>query len=528
MTRAADPAGAAAPIKMQAGNLAEIITNSVSPHTKAAPTETNKILKTVQEFDMPRAADNGEISENISKLFIKVSDIIQNISQLPGAKQIPAIIESQNGEKGQLLLEVSALLDLLKDYSEPIRMEISHFDESIISKDFIASGKFSPVSKSSLSFDLRDIIQTNGESKQITGVISTLNSQAPDTRPLISKAEMPQQSIESKVINTEHINKVIPNSQNVGSQNSKGADNQIILKTADIITAPDAETGSQVIPNNNSNATPKQNATIYELPATAGNSAIDAIINLPPLAIGEQKAKNPTRLFNSPAAVSKPTVKAAESSNITKPNNLRELVDNHQSRNLQEPTGPKTLANVSNDTELALNLPKPGAINVDKSTAELEKPNPAANIREVKSAILQASARQINFVKIRLHPANLGEVSIKLLWKNEGLSISLRVENGESSRMLNSSMAELKSGLEGANLKIHEINIVMENDRDRQNSSLLDLNNTGQSFRNARQQRESAPQMNARTSSSFEARSHIAGSNSPARPILRGLVDLTA
>ncbi len=104
-----------------------------------------------------------------------------------------------------------------------------------------------------------------------------------------------------------------------------------------------------------------------------------------------------------------------------------------------------------------------------------EEPDVATNVEKIKSAILQSLGKRIDTLKIKLRPAHLGEITIKMTYKDDGLSVALKTENREAANQLGRYLPELKSELAGANLKISEISLVSDGKRDGSNQPGSDL-----------------------------------------------------
>jgi hypothetical protein len=80
-----------------------------------------------------------------------------------------------------------------------------------------------------------------------------------------------------------------------------------------------------------------------------------------------------------------------------------------------------------------------------------------AKIDEIKAVLLKAIDKNVKTIRLRLEPEELGSLDIKLNLGSDGVSILLKAENADASRILDSHLPELKNGLEGANVKVLEL-----------------------------------------------------------------------
>lgn len=88
--------------------------------------------------------------------------------------------------------------------------------------------------------------------------------------------------------------------------------------------------------------------------------------------------------------------------------------------------------------------------------------NRSLDIDEIRSAVIFAAKRNQSTIRLRLQPAELGNLDIKLTVKQGILSAELKVANVEAFRILNGRLDDLKTGLENFNLKVNEINVIYD------------------------------------------------------------------
>jgi len=88
---------------------------------------------------------------------------------------------------------------------------------------------------------------------------------------------------------------------------------------------------------------------------------------------------------------------------------------------------------------------------------------PVLQLDELKSAMLYAIKRDLSTIRLKLQPEELGSVDIKLSIRDGILAADMKVNNIHAARALNSGINELRAGLEQYNLKVHDINITIDN-----------------------------------------------------------------
>jgi flagellar hook-length control protein FliK len=175
---------------------------------------------------------------------------------------------------------------------------------------------------------------------------------------------------------------------------------------------------------------------------------------------------------------------------------------------------------INGDTDMTLDYQSPISAEMP-----LEPERLASNIRSMKNAILEAFEQKSGYVKIKLHPENLGEVSVRLLWKENGLSISMKADNKESHKVLAAGVTDLKGSLEAANIRVNEVNVATHSDWDGKS-----LQNSGQEMagnnKQSRQQRETSGEPSEKNIEQWDTDN--AADDTASRKKANSLVDLTA
>lgn len=88
------------------------------------------------------------------------------------------------------------------------------------------------------------------------------------------------------------------------------------------------------------------------------------------------------------------------------------------------------------------------------------------DLNELRSGMLYAARKNLTRVTLKLYPEKFGEVSIRLFWRGDLLSADLRATHAEAAKILGASTSELRSGLENAGLKVENINVIWEDGRE--------------------------------------------------------------
>lgn len=88
------------------------------------------------------------------------------------------------------------------------------------------------------------------------------------------------------------------------------------------------------------------------------------------------------------------------------------------------------------------------------------------DLNELRSGMLYAARKNLTRVTLKLYPEKFGEVSIRLFWRGDLLSADMRATHAEAAKILGASISELKSGLENAGLKVENINVILDDGRE--------------------------------------------------------------
>jgi hypothetical protein len=91
---------------------------------------------------------------------------------------------------------------------------------------------------------------------------------------------------------------------------------------------------------------------------------------------------------------------------------------------------------------------------------------PILDLNELRSGMLYAARKNLTRVTMKLYPEKFGKVSVRLFWRGDLLSADLRATHAEAAKILGASTSELKSGLENAGLKVENINVIWEDGRE--------------------------------------------------------------
>jgi flagellar hook-length control protein FliK len=360
-----------------------------------------------KQMAFPADSDNKHLS-----LTLKLSDLFS--SQLDGQKPIPAAISDQSGLEKHGLVNATKLMSLLKDYPDPILVEISDINNIISAQCEAKSNLLPSAEKTSFSFDLRDLVKVPEQNSktQINGVLKSVE------KPSISTAVI-------EVKPSENAAKLWVEFPEPNNDLTSG--HLDILAQSKSILVDKADTR---------NSEPDSNNDTTKQASSEGNETVNPA-----------KPKECVQSDRTPMA---------EKAN---PDNIISIPDKIVIKN---DSIPRPTADLQSRTEMM-----------------------TARIEDIKSAIAAAIEKQMSSVKIRLQPESLGSVNVKITWKNNDLSVGLITENKDTATLLNSNLAELKVGLENANLKIRDINVTIDDSHQNGNSN-SGQNHSGGSHNNAR------------------------------------------
>jgi flagellar hook-length control protein FliK len=186
---------------------------------------------------------------------------------------------------------------------------------------------------------------------------------------------------------------------------------------------------------------------------------------------------------------------------------------------------------IDSDNLMSGSMKTPGRIDAAvQSTSDSPVPAHSMELKidELKSSITSAIDKQMTSVKIKLHPDNLGSVNVKLVWKGNDISIGLTTENKDAANILNSNLTELKGGLESANLKIRDINVTIDDNR--QNGNFRGSQDFSNQSQNGNRQEQKNAQLHelAKTTKAALSPTKATISGSPVILNPRGRIDLKA
>ncbi len=330
-------------------------------------------------------------------------------------------------------VDISSLVKLIRNYPDPVKIELPLLKDS---GDNIPDGIVprEQSTKAAFVFDLRQILKTEKvvENEKTNGVMVFSGKTSQSVKPAIPDTIEKRDSI---------LTPRYPNSQiSYEKQNFIDKQTSTVRNAVDILNSlstPRGSTGS--IP-----------------PGTAGMTFSSA-------------EHEPVKYVRADSGK-----RAVESADI-KPAAIEQASD--VSKTAFSIRGATMVNNTGNMTTEILNAPMNRSLDID----------------EIRSAVILAAKRNQSTIRIRLKPAELGNLDIKLTVKQGILSAELKVANIEAFRILNGRLDDLKTGLENFNLKVNEINVIHDlglnsdhdgyefNDRDAEMWSGRNRNNAKQS-----------------------------------------------
>lgn len=353
----------------------------------------------------------------------------QLLSGTKGAygQYIPVTIDKQ-----EYAIQPKAFIQLLAQYPDPIMIDIAAVGGNLIrpeiniARPIVASRDGSSKSTASLTCDLRDLAAADSQ---------------PDGQPIKTVLTIGGNAHEYQKISKSLIDKV----EDTGSDNIIDNALQAGKSAKPVIEKAMAPMPTPKIVNLESDKIIKDNKPAENniFPKTTSRP----IVSSPD--IGDTSIQQSTQTALSS---SQPEPYA---NNEARRHRVLDNLDNSQAPDI--------------NLNFAENAGQPGlTVKPDISiTGQLDlSPEFAPNIEEIKSGIQKTIENRLTSVNIKLHPAKLGALSIKLVWRPDGLSVDMKADNKEAGRMLNSSIPELKHSLHGANLKVNEINVTVENRND--------------------------------------------------------------
>jgi flagellar hook-length control protein FliK len=428
---------------------------------------------------------------------------------------LPIIIKDINGLTPKSDPKISDLFQMLSEYPDPIEMEIGDLQDSIMVPDTVDPANSKLVS-STFKFDLRDLLNAKPQEK-VTGILTT--------------SEKPAE----KVVQTSNtvFNPVKQQIADFPLSNEPTMSFKLDAKPNEI--------KSPVLfdpPKTNSNSE-KRSALANEI----SKEIISGDDDLTKATLNWPAAKQPN-LKGRSVAVSQSDDLAPNSdpqqfggrkiqfASFHK-NSIQKNNDNQSSNSKSEnhtAAVPKSDFDLSSFDGAIKTMSADKVLSQDikaalSESAQIEQEQVTANVREMKNAILEAFGQKSGLVRMRLQPENLGEISIRLLWKDNGLTVSMKSDNKDSHKILTAGAADLKGHLEAVNLRVNEVNVSTQSDWDGKS-----LHASGQELagdhKQSRQQRETSNESLAKRPGQWE--SEETSRDSAKNQRANGWVDLTA
>ena len=520
-------------IKERAGISADLLSILVSNQKDtitlklrgAAIAKLGTATSDISHFDFNNNMENNNIgaSLNIKQLLQAnlfgeslIKDSITNIElEVPSSVEAPDVVIP--GSQVEKTVKVSDMLQALRDYPDPIDIEIGDLDDGIIASDSSGNGNTKLLS-SSFKFDLRDLLKAVPQEK-VQGILTTteksLNNIIYDKNiTMPSTRENPAAQIDiSEIQPTVLLNKNIGIPVNKEYSAIRIAFDEIKSPVLFDPGTPASSTGNREIAN----------------PLNAGKLPSADISDAKPLTesfISESSKPETNLPENKPQALELEAVIGNEKNqprlilkgmSQKKPALVSEMAPN------DKPILNSSAAFIDSLGD-DINLIKESQSPVPSPAPQIDNYK-AMNFRAIKNAIMDAFEKNSGYVKIKLHPDNLGEVNIRLLWKENGLTVHMKADNRESHKILTSGAAELKGSLESANFKVFEVNVSTQSDWDGKSHQ-----NSGQQLageqKQSRHQRESSNNASGQKTNNWESQN--SNDDSTSRQKTNSWVDLKA
>jgi len=345
----------------------------------------------------------------------KISDLFR--SQAENC-EIPVQIIKSNQQPKLESVGIDRLTDLISRYTEPITIEIENFERAIFAPIIEENNTQSetPISKPTInfSFDLREVIKEDTarpfESKGIRGILTSAK---------------PFRLAESVPARTDN-----PTSQPAVTTDGK-------TSLGDIPTV-------KIAPN----MTPylSWESETNRAIADTGIGDDDTDVSIKGSSVAQKQAVGKESFYGADSTTQEMDLKS-------KPRIKQKAIPNRQ-------------AKIDGKFELAVAPDQfgPRKIRIQQLPFDLKENEniQQAKFDEIKGILLRAIDRNIKTLKLRLEPKELGSLDIKLNLKDDGVSILLKTDNHEATNILGARLADLKGGLENANVKILELHIVSD------------------------------------------------------------------
>ncbi len=361
-------------------------------------------------------------------------------------KSIPVSLEGAGSEGRVETVDLSKLMDLIRNRQEPVQLEISILPESESADWFDgllenSAGDFKP----SFKMDLRRLSQSEGmkDGKGIEGllVFSAGKTRAADKPGSNSQLMIPGQKMAifdmpGKLPSTWPELKNGETNFTVADSNNR---DKAIPAPIMFGTLSSMESGKAMnfeFPNHmrNNGYNIKQDITVSDLSSEALN---------------ENESVGTGRIRSSEQDNSSGLSGFSSGSNGASESFGREPAV----RQITEPIVMGNSVKGASTEKLFFELPA--------APVEAER-----NIEEIQARMTAGIARGLTHVKMKLHPENLGNLEIKMTWKKGILSAEFKVEKDEAVKILTSSMPKLRAGLEDQKLKVENLNIIIDRNAD--------------------------------------------------------------
>jgi flagellar hook-length control protein FliK len=432
---------------------------------------------------------NSDIVASDSRISFDLSDIFSK-NQNSETGSIPATIFQENNVVPNETVDISKLLTILEKYPDPITVELSNLHDSIISSraNQVQVTDQPDTARSVFLFDLRDLIKSEGNDKgQVEGVLTIAHQQYPASVKNTSQSNQPS------LLKTEIPEEIFQ------TDNNQTINNKPIIDT-NAVTAKMASANSTVVTSNQPVELSRSDnfAPIIQSGINAQvESGLAMKVKLPAnIKINSDENTEPKSELSETGGHQTDLEKPAIISNSEQPQLSEQKSDQRDLPELKK----RNISRESVIRQIRLNDRIKLAVAPDQIGGKPVFNSPRVfdigqkeitNLNELKNAIYQAVGKQLNSLKIKLQPENLGNVDIKLSWKNDTLQIVLKTDNESAEKLLNSNLKELKGGLENASFKVQNISVVMDNDYNPQNGGTENQNLGGGSHNSSRRDENS-------------------------------------
>jgi flagellar hook-length control protein FliK len=517
------------------------ILDSESPIPIQDLAPSQKAIDTVERVT-PKAA----VSFDLNSIFARPENTVEKPANLENV--IPVEIKLSDGNIQQKSVKISSLFELLKEYPDPITIEISNIDESIVSSKANQVASRPDATCAKFAFDLKSLVKLdNNSAAQVDGVLTVEQGKAHPAQT-IQNPDSEKPATPDLIVSQKHA--LITSNEPISAQFA--CSKPLLKQTQEFvkIEIPKMESGKlEPLPSKTADIGSMEIKSNKYEPISFNKHAITEKASFVSERIGEF-SESVNKIEN------KNTLSAAKNSFI-----VNSIVKNKIEAS--KPAYYQPQPKFDEQAEVAAQLPS-DELNLQSETSELKrkivskqviikqarlfdrvklavapdqignKPvfngprifdiadKRIVNIEDIKSAILQAGAKNINSLKIRLQPDHLGDVNIKLSWKGDTLFVILKTGSDEAGKILSSGISDLKGGLENASYKIQNISVIVDKDFSSQNQNQSDFRHDGDSRSNFKRNEE-----NNSYSAGRDSREHNKEARQYNRPV-RGWIDLKA